>query len=68
MNNFAEEYVRVFNSITLDESAKEALLNKITEGAPVNKSYTKKQVALASVALIAVAGSIACLFKSNKIR
>lgn len=68
MNNFAEEYVRVINSITLDENSKEEILNKIIGSSQNSKSYTKKQVAIVSMATLAIVAGVSYFFKGNKIR
>ncbi len=69
MSSITNEYIRVVKSISLDESSKENLFHKLTESSGTSKYETKKQIAVVSVAAIAVAACISYFVRSgNKIR
>lgn len=69
METVTNEYARVIKSVILDENIKENMYLRLTENVNTSKYETKKQIAVASVAAIAVAVCISYFVRSgNKLR
>lgn len=68
MNKYTNEYVRIINSITLDENTKDEIFSRITDNSVRNKFDSKKQLVFASVAMVAVIVGLKAFAKNNQIR
>lgn len=68
MNKYINEYVRIINSITLDENTKDEIFSRITDNSVRNKFDSKKQLVFASVAMVAVIVGLKAFAKNNQIR
>ena len=69
MERVINEYVRVTESISLGERDKENLYCKVMENMSTGKYETKKQIAVASVAVLALAVCVSYFVRSgNKLR
>ena len=68
MNKYINEYVRIINSITLDENTKDEIFSRITDNSVRNKFDSKKHLVFASVAMVAVIVGLKAFAKNNQIR
>lgn len=69
MSNSVNEYTRIINSISLNETAKETLFKKVSENLTVNKNDMKKQIVAASVAAVVLAFGVSHFVRiGSKIR
>ncbi len=69
MDNYLKEYVRVMNNIALEDDYIKSIFDKVAENIGTSKNETRKQIAVASVAVVAMAACISYFVRlGNKTR
>ena len=67
MNKYIKEYIRIINSMGVDEATKKCIAENVMLKAELQKREAKKQFAVASVAVVALAFAGTYFYK-NKLK
>ena len=67
MNKYIKEYIRIINSMGVDEATKKCMAENVILKAELQKREAKKQIAVASVAVVALA-FVGTYFYKNKVK
>ncbi|MBQ6935824.1 MAG: hypothetical protein IJN49_04660 [Clostridia bacterium] len=65
MNKYVKEYIRIINSMGIDEVTKECIKENVLLKAELQKRQAKKQMAVASVAVVALAFAGTYFYKNK---
>lgn len=67
MNKYIKEYIRIMNSMGVDEATKKCIAENVLLKAELQKREAKKQFAVASAAVVALA-FVGTYFYKNKMK
>ena len=67
MNKYIKEYIRIINSMEVEEATKKCMAENVFLKAELQKRENKKQIVVASVAVVALAFAGTYFYK-NKIK
>ena len=67
MDNYLKEFVRIISSISIEDNFEKNMFEKVTENIGTSKNESRKQIAVASIAAVAIAVGVSFFIRSGNI-